>query len=170
MGNKIRWQIEFVTYFGKVLCPYCNKETTLSGISLDWLNNPECTDRECFHCKQPIHIRNGLALTRKECSKLESEPNEIKWKRMDRDLKKGDIIRTKVRNKKHSKFREFCYSICSGSGFGCSMNTIGNAIIVDHQSFDLNEVLSNRDKESKQETSGRWERFWGIEYMEEDNQ
>jgi len=93
---------------------------------------------------------------------------EIKWKRMDRDLKKGDIIRTKVGNKENPHYGEFCYSVCSGSGFGCSMNTMGNAIFVDHESFDINEVLSNKSKPPEDKTSDRWERFWGIDYMEED--
>lgn len=84
---------------------------------------------------------------------------------MDRDLKKGDIIRTKVGNKDHPNYNQFAFAVCSGSGFGCSMSTIGNAIYVDHQSFDLKQVLANINKTPNMKTSNRWERFWGIEYL-----
>ncbi|MFC1755463.1 hypothetical protein ACFL96_19080 [Thermoproteota archaeon] len=88
------------------------------------------------------------------------------WKRQDRNLVKGDIIRCKVGNKSHEKYGEYCYAICSGDGFGCKVSTMGNAIFVDHSSFELSEVLGNKDKDTSAETGDRWERFWGIEYLE----
>lgn len=91
----------------------------------------------------------------------------MKWVKMNRDLKKGDILRCKVENKDHHKFGQFVYSVCSGVGFGCSMNTLGNAIFVDHEGFDLDMVLKKRNEPSEDKTSNRWERFWDIEVMEE---
>jgi len=91
------------------------------------------------------------------------------WKKQDRDLVKGDIIRTKVSNESNPRFGEYCYAICSGGGFGCSISTMGNAIFVDFPDFDLNKVLANKDKKADIDKGecDRWERFWGIEYMEE---
>lgn len=101
---------------------------------------------------------------------MKTKQTKQTWQRQDRDLKDGDIIRCKVGKKEHPKYGEYCYAICSGQGFGCSMSTIGNAIFVDHESFDLEEVKTNRNKEPKKETSNRWERFWGIDYLVEDGE
>ena len=93
---------------------------------------------------------------------------KLKWQRQDRDLKDGDIIRCKVGNKEHPKYGEYYYSVCSGDGFGCNMQSLGNAIFVRHQNFDLEEVLKNKDnKEGEYE---RWEAFWGIDYLVEDGE
>jgi len=105
----------------------------------------------------------------------------MKWKKQNRKLEKGDIIRTKVSNKEHKKYGEYIYSICSGSGFGCSMETMGNAIFVYFEGFDLEEVKSklkivmNKKADDIKyydkylsPNSSRWERFWGIEILEEE--
>lgn len=93
---------------------------------------------------------------------MENEKVKV-WQLQDRDLKKGDIIRCKVGNKENPHFGQYCYAICSGEGFGCSLSTMGNAIFISNQSFDLDEVLASRNKETKMDD--RWERFWGIEYL-----
>jgi hypothetical protein len=90
----------------------------------------------------------------------------MKWVKMNRDLKEGDIIRCKITKKEHPKYGQWVYAICSGEGFGCSMSTIGNAIFVIHENFDLEEVLKHRNDKEKVEWS-RWERFWGIDVLEE---
>lgn len=93
---------------------------------------------------------------------------KLKWQRQDRDLKDGDIIRCKVGKKEHPKYGEYCYAICSGDGFGCNIQSLGNAIFVRHQNFDLEEVLKNKD--NKEGTYQRWEAFWGIDYLVEDGE
>ena len=98
----------------------------------------------------------------------------MKWKNQDRILKDGDILRTKVGNKDHEKYGEYCYGITDGGGFGCNPACIGNAIFMDFTSFDLKEVLELKDnpkklkeiKKNYNEHGSRWERFWGIDYLE----
>jgi len=86
------------------------------------------------------------------------------WKKMYRNLEKGDIIRTKVSNPHNPKYGEYVYAVATGEGFGSRTDTIGNAIFVIHQSYDLEKVLENRNVETKD--WDRWERFWGIDIME----
>jgi hypothetical protein len=88
---------------------------------------------------------------------------EITWaEKYDRDLKKGDILRTRVENKEHERYGQYAYAICSGNGFGCRHNALGNAIFVDHSSFDLERTLAMRGKLGDPNTSDRWERFWPL--------
>jgi len=91
--------------------------------------------------------------------------DEPKFCRMNRDLKKGDIIRTKVRVKTNQHYGKYAYAVCSGDGFGCSLDGMGNAIFVDHQGYDVNEVIAKKDAPTGPETHRRWERFWGIDIL-----
>lgn len=89
------------------------------------------------------------------------------WKKMYRDLKEGDIIRTIVSNKFHQDYDNYWYAIASGDGFGSRINTIGNAIFVIHQSKHLHEIIERkRIKYLGVNETGRWERSWGIEILE----
>lgn len=89
----------------------------------------------------------------------------MKWKKQDRQLKDGDLLRCKVSNPEHEKYGKWVYGICSGSGFGCSISTMGNAIFMHYQDFDFQKVLTKKKiGEYDVSESTRWERFWGVEY------
>lgn len=103
-----------------------------------------------------------------EWRKKHKEPGKLIWKKHDKVLVKGDILRTKVGNKEHPRYGEYYYSVCNGGGFGCNPGSMGNAIFVDHQSFDLNEVLKKRYAPTNRDTFSRWEAFWGIDYLKEE--
>lgn len=94
-----------------------------------------------------------------------------KWKRMDRDLKAGDVLRTKVGNQDNPNYGQYVYSITTGVGNGNHMHGMGNAIFVDFESFDLDMVLRAQPSYDPHGTtkgrSGRWEAFWGIEILDE---
>jgi hypothetical protein len=91
-----------------------------------------------------------------------------KWvKQGAESLKKGQILRCKVGNKDHEMYGKYAYAVCSGIGFGCHSNTHGNAIFVDHEGFDLGEVLVKRDGPVDDTTGGRWERYWHIDVLVE---
>jgi hypothetical protein len=107
---------------------------------------------------------------------------KMKWKIMDRNLEKDEIIRTFIKPgekiygyKKEENFAPDCsFSVDENKkegtyiygrntgGFGSKINTMGNAIFV-------NNVSSELEITQKKETtvSERWERHWGIEIMEE---
>jgi len=87
--------------------------------------------------------------------------NTRKWVRHDRELKKGDILRTSFND-------GYLYSICDGCGFGCHPNSRGNAIYVKFESTSLETVLAHRDDPDESIVGYRWERFWGIEYLVEE--
>jgi hypothetical protein len=97
-----------------------------------------------------------------------------KWQKMDRNLVAGDILRIRVENAALPEYGQYAYGVCSGSGFGCSMNTIGAAIYVNWVGYDVEEVIGHRDEEPTLGEGGtypvrseRWERYWGIEYLAE---
>jgi hypothetical protein len=68
------------------------------------------------------------------------------WVKMNRDLKKGDVIRSKITNPEHLHYGDYLYAICIGEGFGCSMETFGTAIFVVGQSLSLRETLKKAKK------------------------
>ena len=91
------------------------------------------------------------------------EVNNTKWKKMDRDLKKGEIIRFKAKNppnppKDHDGY---IYGRATG-GFGMSVDTIGNAIFIENEAWTYEDCLNKKSADSV-----RWERFWGIEIIAE---
>ena len=85
-----------------------------------------------------------------------------RFERINSDLIKGDILSIMVANPTHKDYGKRCYAICSGSGFGCDMESMGNAIYVDHCSTDLESVIRKRDDNTPrdQDTADRWEKFW----------
>ena len=102
------------------------------------------------------------------------------WQEQDRTLVNGDVLRTKVGNKQNPHYGEYCYGVCTGDGFGTSMDTMGNAIYMSYQSFDLQKVIKAASLirkgtpakllggilgDEEGDSSSRWERFWGIEYL-----
>lgn len=96
---------------------------------------------------------------------------EHKWRRQDRRLVRNDVLRTKVGNKQHPRYGRWAYAICTGFGFGCEPNTMGNAIFVCFEGFDLQEVMSHLPLPDSALDPGdhrgaRWEAFWPVEYLE----
>jgi len=92
------------------------------------------------------------------------------WKRHAHGsiLKKGDVLRMKVRNPLHPHNGQYAYAMCTGGGFGCQPDTNGNAIFVKYVRYNLYETLSYRKSDLEAfspEESARWERFWNIEYL-----
>lgn len=106
------------------------------------------------------------------------------WKKFDRNIKEGEIIRTTytpemtyyayddnkcngktinllpdklIKPKKKHKM----YGIAKG-GFGMSLDSMGHAIFVDNLSDKFDEA-----KEKKSHYSARWESYWGIEIWED---
>lgn len=88
--------------------------------------------------------------------------NEPIFDKITSDLIKGDILRIVVSNPNHEDYGKFYYAICNGNGFGCIMESMGNAIYVDHCSTDLESVIRKRDDNMPrdQNTADRWEKFW----------
>jgi hypothetical protein len=80
----------------------------------------------------------------------------MKWKAMDRNLKDGEIIRFKTSKDPPN---DYAYGKATG-GFGMSMNTHGNAIFVENESYSYEDT-----RDGKSQDSARWERFWGIEIL-----
>lgn len=95
----------------------------------------------------------------------EATPDGLNWGPHDRNLVKGDIIRTRVGNQDHPKYGQYCYAVCSGGGFGCNPSSMGNAIFVDHASFNVQDVIAKKDAPTDQSTFERWEAFWGIQVL-----
>lgn len=96
-----------------------------------------------------------------------------KWVKQ-RDLKtgltKGMILRAKVFLPGNPRHGQYAYAVCSGTGFGCSPMTHGSAIYVDHETWDLEEAIRDRDKPRDATTGSRWERNWGIDVLVEGDQ
>ena len=92
-----------------------------------------------------------------------------KWESISgKELKDGDILRVKTKNRNHPKFGQYAYAVCTGTGFGCKPWALGNAIFVHHESFHLTVTLKGKDAKTSQEHDvgeARWERFWDFEMM-----
>lgn len=86
----------------------------------------------------------------------------MKWKKMDRNLKEGEINRTNRggRITNPSSTDGYIYGRAAG-GFGTSMNTIGSAIFVENEAWTYEEC-----EHKKSYDKAIWERYWGIEIME----
>ena len=100
----------------------------------------------------------------------QDEPNFIQDHR-DRDLQKGDLLRTRVEVKENPRYGEYAYGVCSGGGFGCTAHSLGNAIFMDCQTYDLAEALRYRQiilagGRTPMHLHQRWERFWPLWVME----
>jgi|GEM_PF-5655248 hypothetical protein len=91
-----------------------------------------------------------------------------KWIPFNRNLVKGDILRTPLDERDLKG--PWLYGICEGSGFGCDRSLMGNAIFMRGESQDLNYVLSILDKPDEGHCeppfTWRWEKRWLIEIME----
>lgn len=74
----------------------------------------------------------------------EITPEGMKWV-YGAQLVKGDVLRMVVENVKHPKYGQYAYAICSGGGFGCNPDALGNAIFVHSEGFDFNVVMSHKD-------------------------
>ena len=93
---------------------------------------------------------------------------EHKWQVQNRHLIEGDILRIKVENKNHPDYGKYIYAICSGGGFGCNHEGIGNAIFVYRITTNLEELISTRSQvRTVGDESERWERYWRVEYLVE---
>ena len=76
----------------------------------------------------------------------------VKWANVNRDLKKGEIIRYKLR-KPHPKSKDgYIYGrvVC---GFGMRKDTIGSAIFVNNEAWTFEECKNKISKDK-----ARWER------------
>jgi len=91
------------------------------------------------------------------------------WQEQNRHLIEGDILRIKVENKTHPDYGKYIYAICSGGGFGCNHEGMGNAIFVYRITTNLEELISTRDQPVDRITDDgeRWERYWRVEYLVE---
>lgn len=90
----------------------------------------------------------------------------------ERDFKKGDILRTRVEIKANPRYGEYAYGVCSGGGFGCRAASLGSAIFMDCQTYDLEEALRYRQiilagGQTPMDLQARWERFWPLWILEE---
>lgn len=89
---------------------------------------------------------------------------KLKWKRMDRDLKKGEIIRFKPKepNNEPNKWDGYVYGRARG-GFGMGMNTIGEAIFVDNEAWSYDDCKNKVSKDN-----ARWQRdYHNVEVIVE---
>lgn len=91
-----------------------------------------------------------------------------KWHKQDRNLVKGDILRVKATD------GAYHYAVCTGGGFGCRVEAMGNAIFVNWpRRKNLKFVLEHREDVPERvgvfndDDGARWERFWGIDYLVE---
>ena len=64
---------------------------------------------------------------------------------------KGDVLRMRVENPSHPEYGQYAYAVSSGGGFGCNPNSLGNAIYVHTETFDLEKALSHKDDVYKEE-------------------
>jgi len=79
--------------------------------------------------------------------------DEIKWKTMDRDLDKDDIIRVQVQGR-------YLYGRFIG-GFGGNIDSPGGKIFVDNESWEFEET-----EKRTSETMGTWRGPRGIEIVD----
>lgn len=93
------------------------------------------------------------------------------WEPLNRDLIRGDILKILL-DCEHPE-NGWIYAFCSGSGFGCSRNSLGHAIfVVESVSLDAIEnytagvedgtIDTNDDKTPDGLVKCRWESNWGI--------
>ena len=89
----------------------------------------------------------------------------VKWRRVNRDLRKGEIIRWKLRKQDKRSKDGYIYGRVTG-GFGMRRDAIGSAIFVENEAWTYEEC---KKKESKDRA--RWIRDLDrIEVMEGENE
>ena len=72
--------------------------------------------------------------------------NWKKWKDVDRDLKKGEIIRLRLKKKDQRGKDGYIYGRVS-SGFGHTKSTIGTKIYVHNEAWDYESCKSKKSKD-----------------------
>ena len=77
-----------------------------------------------------------------------------KWRKHDRIIKKGDVLRAKAAR------GGYVYGVASGGGFGSRPDAIGHAVYLHHETYDLDEAIAHRHDEGKAAdvNSARWNR------------
>jgi len=69
-----------------------------------------------------------------------------KWKDVDRDLKRGEIIRLKIKFPKTESRDGYIYGRVI-SGFGMSKETIGSKIFLENEAWDYESCKSKKSKD-----------------------
>lgn len=96
-----------------------------------------------------------------------------------RQLKDGDILRTPRDEKNYAD--PWLYGVCSGGGFGCNPDSLGNAVFMHCEAINPEACIQYAkcpDNGNGDEIlplpiagilhhGGRWERFWLIEVLVE---
>lgn len=83
--------------------------------------------------------------SRRKKSGEQAAPHGGKWKRQDRTIVKGDVLRTKVGNKQNPHYGEYAYGVADGYGNGCRLDSLGSAIFVRWETFDFEETFKHRN-------------------------